>query len=329
MGTTYVVKLARPPQGLAAAKVQAAIDEVLAHIDATMSGYREDSEISRFNAAQTTDWIPVSEDLAHIVQVAHELSAASGGAFDVTVAPLVQAWGFGSNGEPVSLPDGPTLASIGERIGYEKLHVRTEPAALRKDVASLSVDLNAIAPGYAVDLIGERLEALAIRDFMIDLGGEVLAKGRNAQGVFWRIAIERPVDAEPEPYAIVELRNDAVTTSGEYRHYHVRDGRRYSHTIDPRTSMPIEHDLAAVVVLGPTSMYTDGWATAFNVLGTQAGHALALERQMAVMFIDCIDGRLHPRATAQFQARIVRPVAETIAPGSSGQSRTCGTGRGS
>lgn len=139
-----------------------------------------------------------------------------------------------------------------------------------------------------------------LEHFMIDIGGEVLARGRNGKGELWRIAVERPFDTEPEPFAVVTLDNASVTTSGEYRHYFVRNGHRYSHTIDPRTARPVEHELASVVVIGATSMDIDAWATALNVLGTEAGYELALRRAMPVMFIEAHDQQLRSRATPQF-----------------------------
>jgi len=171
----------------------------------------------------------------------------------------------------------------------------------------LQVDLNGIAPGYAVDLLARQLQAMAIENYMIDVGGEVRARGRNARGQPWRIAVERPVDAEPEPYAIVQLDDAAVATSGEYRHYYDRDGHRYSHTIDPRTGRPVEHSLASVVVIGPTSMHTDAWATAFNVLGTQEGHALATQLEMPVLFVDASGESLRSVTTPQFEPYLVHP----------------------
>jgi thiamine biosynthesis lipoprotein len=218
----------------------------------------------------------------------------------------VAAWGFGAAGEPIELPDEARLAALKARVGYRRLQARVESPALRKEHAALTVDLNGIAPGYAVDLLAARLQALRIDNFMIDIGGEVRAKGRNAQGELWRIAVERPIDAEPEPYAIVQLDDAAVTTSGEYRHYYDRDGRRYSHTIDPRTGRPVEHSLASVVVIGPTSMHTDAWATAFNVLGTEAGQALATRLGMPVLFIDAQGGELRSVATPQFQPYLAK-----------------------
>lgn len=307
MGTTYSLKVASPPDNVDAHALRVAADAVLDRIDRSMSGYREDSEISRFNASSSTDWYAVSSDLATVVDYALQVSRESGGAFDITVGPLVAAWGFGAVGEPIDLPDDARLTELKAHVGYQKLQARLNPPALRKSDAALEVDLNGIAPGYAVDLMAERLRSLHLTSFMIDIGGEVLAQGRNGRGELWRIAVEKPIDAEPEPYAIVQLDAAAVTTSGEYRHYYDRDGRRYSHTIDPRTGHPVEHTLASVVVAGPTSMYTDAWATALNVLGTEAGRALAEKRSMAVMFIDAAEGGLVSVVTPQFQSYVAVP----------------------
>lgn len=304
MGTTYSIKVASAPADVDAHALRAATDQVLERIDRGMSGYRPDSEISRFNASPSTDWFEVSADLAIVVEHALQVSRESGGAFDITVGPLVAAWGFGAEGELIDLPDAAKLAELRARTGYRKLEARLQPPALRKSDASLQVDLNGIAPGYAVDLLAERFQSMHLSHFMIDLGGEVRAQGRNARGEAWRIAVERPVDAEPEPYAVVTLDNASVTTSGEYRHYFDRDGHRYSHTIDPRTGRPVEHSLASVVVVGPTTMDVDAWATALNVLGSEAGRELALKRGMPVMFIDVRGAELRSVTTPQFDSYV-------------------------
>lgn len=301
MGTTYSLKVAAAPDGIDSHALRIAADEVLARIDRSMSGYRDDSEISRFNESTSTDWFEVSADLATVVDYALTVSREADGAFDITVGPLVAAWGFGAAGEPVDLPDDAKLAELQAHVGYQKLQARLNPPALRKEDASLIVDLNGIAPGYAVDLMAERLKSMHITHFMIDIGGEVRALGRNAHGQPWRIAVERPIDSEPEPYAIVQLDDAAVTTSGEYRHYYDRAGHRYSHTIDPRTGRPVAHSLASVVVIGPTSMHTDAWATAFNVLGTEAGQALAARLGMPVLFIEAQGGQFRSISTPQFR----------------------------
>jgi thiamine biosynthesis lipoprotein len=306
MGTTYSLKVAAAPDGIDSHALRVATDEVLVRIDRSMSGYRDDSEISRFNASASTDWFEVSTDLATVVDCALRVSRESDGAFDITVGPLVAAWGFGAAGEAIDLPDDARLAELQARVGYQKLQARLNPPALKKEDASLSLDLNGIAPGYAVDLLAERLQSMHVTNFMIDIGGEVQARGKNAQGQSWRIAVERPIDAEPEPYAIVQLDNAAVTTSGEYRHYYDRDGHRYSHTIDPRTGRPVDHRLASVVVIGPTSMQIDAWATAFNVLGTEAGQALATKLGMPVLFIEARGKQLHSVSTRQFRTYLAQ-----------------------
>lgn len=301
MGTTYSIKVASAPKEVDAHALRVATDQVLDRIDLSMSTYRDDSEISRFNASTSTDWFEVSSDLATVVDYSLKVSQESGGAFDITVGPLVAAWGFGKTGEPIDLPDEAKLDELRAQVGYQKLEARLTPPALRKSDASVRIDLNGVAPGYAVDLLAERFASMHLSHFMIDLGGEVRAQGRNGKGGAWRIAVERPIDAEPEPYAIVDLDDASVTTSGEYRHYYDRDGHRYSHTIDPRTGRPVEHSLASVVVIGPTTMYVDAWATALNVLGTEAGRKLALERAMPVMFIEARGTELHSATTPQFE----------------------------
>jgi FAD:protein FMN transferase len=297
MGAVYTVKIAEPD--IEPAAVRLAIDTVLARIDEQMSGYRADSQIARFNTAAALHWFPVSDELADVIAISQSVSAQSGGAFDITVAPLVSAWGFGperptdgrsqelASSDAVRLDpsDELRLDRLRARIGYQKLHVRSSPPALRKEAADLAVDLNGVAPGYAVDRIAERFERMLLTNFMIELGGEVRARGRNAQGEAWRIAVERPHAGEPTPYAIVQLEDAAVATSGEYRQFYVRDGQRYSHTIDPRTGRPVAHTLASVVVIAPRAAYADAWATAYNVLGETEGYALARKLRMPVMFI--------------------------------------------
>jgi len=301
MGTTYTVKVAAPPASLDSARLRATIDDVIAQIDRSMSGYRNDSEVARFNASAATQWHEVSGDLASVVQAALDISEKSGGAFDITVAPLVAAWGFGPAGEPKVLPNAAQLAQIAASVGYRKLHVQLDPPALRKDVAELSIDLNGIAPGFAVDRLAERLAALHAENFMIDIGGEIRARGHNADGDPWRIAIERPVDTQRAPYAGVWLDGASISTSGEYRDYYERDGHRYSHTIDPRTRQPLDRAPGSVVVIAASTALADGWATALNVLGPHEGLALAAKAHMPVLFIVRQGNGWQSQSTPEFE----------------------------
>jgi FAD:protein FMN transferase len=303
MGTTYTVKVVGTPDDVDADAVRRAIDDVLANIDSEMSAYRSDSAISQFNAARSTAWIEVPVGLARVAAAAQAVSERSRGAFDITVAPLIQAWGFSASGEPGKLPTGEQIAALRERIGYGLLDVRLTPPALRKHHPELMIDVNGVAPGYAVDLLAERLHALGLQHFMIDIGGEVLVRGRNASGTPWRIAVERPQDTDPQPFTIIELEDRSVTTSGEYRHYFERDGRRYSHTIDPRTGHPIASH-GSVAVVGATSLDIDAWATALNVLGPDAGLELANERGIAAMYVTVENGELKARKSSKFETDV-------------------------
>jgi thiamine biosynthesis lipoprotein len=301
MGTAYRVRVAGLPDSVSEGQVRTAIAAVLERIDLSMSGYRRDSEISRFNASSSTAWIEVSADVANVVVAAVQVSAESRGALDITVAPLVDLWGFGPAGPRSDVPVEQEVRQALAHVGFGKLAVRLAPPALRKDDPQLTVDLNAVAPGYAVDVLTGELTRLGLADFMIEIGGEVRVHGHNGRGKPWRIAVEKPLDAEPEPLLILELSDLAVTTSGEYRHYEIRGDKRYSHTIDPRTGRPLEHDLAAVVVVSATALLADAWATAFNVLGEHAGYALAEQRQMPVLFITQRNGQWVRRATPWFE----------------------------
>jgi len=304
-GTVYNVKVAAPPAGVDAHAVRVAIDAVLDSVDRSMSGYRPDSEVSRFNASNSTEWFAVSADLATVVAASQEVSEASQGAFDITVAPLVALWGFGPEGEPAELPDAAAIREVQGYTGYRLLEVRREPAGLRKKEGRVTVDLNGAAPGFTVDKLAQRFLDMGLRHFMIDIGGEVLARGRNAQGEPWHIAVEKPTDAKPEPYLILRLTDMSVTTSGEYRHYYRRNGHRYSHTIDPRTASPVEHDLVAVVVMGSTSLDIDCWATALNVLGSEEGYELATRRGIPAMFIVQDGERLAKKMTPGFEPHVI------------------------
>ncbi len=313
MGTTYTVKIVGTPATIDADAARRAIDAVLDEVDVQMSTYRSDSDISRFNAAASTEWIAVPPELAHVVDASRQISQRSGGAFDITIAPLIAAWGFGPAGEPTTLPSDAELAALRERTGYELLEVRLAPPALRKRHPDVTIDLNAVAPGHAVDLLAERFLALGFSNFMIDIGGEILARGRNAGGEVWRIAVERPDDSELTPFDVIALHDASITTSGEYRQYFERDGVRYSHTIDPRTAHPIR-SFGSVCVLGDSTLAVDAWATAMNVLGPDAGLELAEREGLAVMYLIEREATIEARMSSRFRQRALPPGQSVPAP---------------
>ena len=286
MGTTYSVSIPRLPEGTDRAAVEGAISDVLRLANDHLSGWNERSELVRFNARASTDWQPVSPVLFELVAQAQAVSRATNGTFDITVGPLVRAWGFGAgaNAEPAA-PSLELLEQLRGSVGYAKLELRPSPPALRKSTPGLQVDLDGIAPGWAVDRIAASFDALGIRDYLVELGGEVRARGANAEGRRWRVAVETPKPGERQAYAVIEIDGVGVSTSGDYRDYREVDGRRISHTIDPRSGAPLDHDLASVTVVRESVTEADAWATALMVLGPEEGLALARRERLAALFI--------------------------------------------
>ena len=287
MGTTYEATVTRRPDGVQRSDLVAAIDAVLADIDRHLSTYDPASEISQFNSTLSTDWISVSPGLLDAVLQSQRVSRASDGAFDITVGPIVKAWGFGSGGaDAADTPTREQIETLLAATGQDRLESRADPPALRKAAAELQIDVDGIAPGIAVDRIAERFEALGIGDYLIELGGEVRARGVNPAGRAWRVAVEAPIAGERRPHALLELDGFAVSTSGDYRDFRAKAGRRVSHTMDPRTGAPVTHRLTSVTVVHASTAMADAFSTALMVLGPDAGIDVARRLGLAALFIE-------------------------------------------
>lgn len=305
MGTTYQVKIAGARlAGAQAERLAADVHAALDRINRGMSLYRADSELMRFNRHRAAAPLPVSKELFDVLAVAQQVAALSGGAFDVSVAPLVAAWGFGPEKRQV-VPAAEQVRAGQAAVGFRSLRLDAASGTAAKATAGLEVDLGGIAKGYGLDLAARAIEASGIEHYMIEVGGEVLASGHNATGKPWRIGIEEP-DAVPQrARLVVPLDGKAMATSGDYRIYFEAQGRRYSHEIDPRTAAPIAHGLASVSVIADGCVQADALATALIVLGPQAGWALAERAQIAAHFIvRGADGRLHDRSSTAFTALV-------------------------
>ena len=302
MGTHYRVSLRPLPEAHDRASLQAAIDTRLAAINRVMSTYDPDSELSRFNRNTGTGWVPVSAELYTVLAEAQRLGELSEGRFDVTVGPLVNLWGFGPERASAGIPDESAIAAARLRVGYRMLELRAEPPAARKTRPDLYVDLSAIAKGYGVDEIAGLLENLGVTDYLVEIGGELRAHGANDQGRPWRIGIEKPQPGEHTVQTIIELRDQALATSGDYRNFFEHQGQRYAHVIDPLSGWPVRHRLASVSVLHPSCMTADGFATALLALGPERGLALAEREQLAALFIVITDDGFEQRSTAAFAA---------------------------
>jgi len=283
MGTQFTVKLAGYD-----ANIEGLQQEIEASLDAVnlmMSTYKADSEISRFNSNATTEWQPVSAEFCASVKSALALSALTNGAFDITVGPLVNLWGFGPGDTIDEPPADADIAALLLLIGYEHLQADCSRPALRKDIVELVLDMSAFGKGYAADRVADELEDAGIDDYLVEIGGELRVAGHNADGKRWAVGIEAPLSDQRRPHGVIRLTDAAVATSGDYRNYFEFGGQRYSHTIDTRTGKPVTHSLASVTVVDDSGARADALATAFLVMGPENAIAFALKEQLAAMFL--------------------------------------------
>ena len=311
MGTTFSVKIA----GLEltaerAAQLRGAVEAELHSVDAKMSTYRATSELSRFNAFSGTEPFGISSETFEVFRHARQISAETRGAFDPTVGPLVKLWGFGPGGRaasvsPSSIPAPDEIERLRLQIGWDKITLDEAALMVSKLEPALACDLSAIAKGYAVDRVSDALSQLGAAEHMVEIGGEVRTRGKNEQGSVWRIGIERPQDGASAIERLLPLQDAALATSGDYRNFFEKQGVRYSHTIDPRTGMPVRHHLASVSVVDALCVRADGYATALMVMGEAAGYRFAEENELAAFFlIRDGQGRFTTKASPAFEARL-------------------------
>jgi thiamine biosynthesis lipoprotein len=260
------------------------INETLKKINNQMSTYIEDSEISLFNKYSNTDWYSISEDFAFVLENALEISKQSSGAFDITVGKLVNLWGFGPEMKEHTVPDNDQVTALKAITGYQHIEVRLEPPSVKKDIPGVFIDLSAIAKGFGVDKIAEYLDSKHLKNYLVEIGGEVRTSGNNQKNSPWKVGIEYP-DSSSGIYEVISLKSYSIATSGNYHNYFEKNGIRYSHTIDPRTGMPLSHKLASVTVVYKSCILADAYATAINVLGPELGISFALEHEIPAYLI--------------------------------------------
>lgn len=286
MGTTYNVIAIDKTADLSPDVIKEAISAELATVNSQMSNWDPNSEISRFNSAETTEPIEISPELAKVMGAANDIHVKSEGLFDVTLGPLIEIWGFGARTAESPIPSDEAISAAQAVVGQDKiLTLTSEPATLSKSLPKTSVYLAAIAKGYGVDQVAAVLEEAGLEDYMVEIGGDLVTAGLNSKGEPWRIGIERPDAASQTVEEVVNVSGLGMATSGDYRNYFEQDGIRYSHIIDGVTGRPITHGTASVTVLAPDAMLADGWATALLALGQERGLKIAEDEGLAVMFI--------------------------------------------
>lgn len=307
MGTTYTVKVVCAASAMYAGRegaIEQAIGAALIYVDDAMSTYKPDSELSRFNQYRGTEPYPLSPATFTVFSIAQQISVYTNGAFDVTVGPLVNAWGFGAE-KPAGLPTDAEIASILTRVGYQKLHLDSASQSVTKAVPDLYCDLSSVAEGFAVDEIAHSLDALGCTDYMVELGGEVRTRGLNQLRQPWHIGIQRP--DLPDRHAAGEIAlvsNVSLSTSGDYRKSKVApDGTRYTHHIDPATGRPVQSSLASVSVIHPECAIADALSTALMVMGTDRAYQFAMGQGIAAyLIVHTEEGGYSVLVTPSFQA---------------------------
>ncbi|MFQ5658289.1 MAG: FAD:protein FMN transferase [Candidatus Methylomirabilales bacterium] len=285
MGTEYTVKISNLPTGVGREGLQADIERILKRVNDRMSTYLKSSELSRFNRQRTTDWVAVSAETVLVIDEALRVSRLTDGAFDITVGPVVNLWGFGPAPREEAIPSDDAIQKALQRVGYAHIDTRKSPPAIKKHRADVEIDLSAIAKGYAVDQVAEHLGSVGISNYLVEIGGEIRGKGQKTQATPWKVGIEKPMPNGRAVQRVASLEDQAMATSGDYRNFFERNGERFSHTINPRTGRPITHTLASVTVIDPSSMHADAMATALMVLGPEAGYEVAERENLAALFI--------------------------------------------
>ncbi len=303
MGTTYSVKLADAPRSIDGSTLAQEIDDLLEAVNQQMSTYRADSELSSFNAAVAGTWTPVSADTRSVIDKALAVSELTEGAFDPTVGPVVDLWGFGPGGAEQRVPSSEEIAATREGVGFAKVATRDEPSAVAKQASGVRLDLSGVAKGFGVDKVAEHLDARGVANYLVEVGGELRGSGSGPGGRQWRVGIEKPNAVPGDVERVVNLNGAALATSGDYRLFFERGGQRYSHIIDPGTGRPVDHDLASATVVASTTMDADALSTSLLVLGPDAGTRIAIEHDIAAFFIVGSSGSFSATSSPAFERR--------------------------
>ncbi|WP_454834711.1 FAD:protein FMN transferase [Pseudomonas lini] len=298
MGSRYSIQYVRHTSTPGPKAVQSEVENILAEVDRQFSTYRSDSDTERFNALPAGRCQVMPGPVLELIRVGEQLSSQSDGAFDLTVEPLLNLWGFGPQSREEKVPTADALALTRQRVGYG--HLRIDGDRLCKD-APVEVDFNSLAAGYAVDRIASRLEALGIDSYLAEATGELKAAGHKPDGSAWHVALEEPRDDQQVAERIIAVDGYGVSTSGDYRNYFQQNGQRYSHTFDARTGAPVLHTLASVTVIHPSALMADGLSTLLLILGPERGWDYAETHDIGAFFVIRADTGFVTRTNQAFE----------------------------
>jgi thiamine biosynthesis lipoprotein len=285
MGTTYHITISRDNNITSSELKQTEIDALLLAVNRSFSTYIDSSEVSTFNQYKGTQGQLKSADFIGLLIEAQRINSLTAGAYDITVGPLVNLWGFGPEFKEENIPSNEAIEQALSNVGFGNISVDVEASQVRKLKPDVYVDFSSIAKGYGVDRVARLIESKGYTNYMVEIGGEMRVKGHNQEGNRWRIAIEKPDSAARAIHRVINVTNVAMATSGDYRNFFLKDGVQFTHTIDPKTGWPVQHNLASVTVLHESTAIADALATAFMVLGDKKGYDLAMKNELAVLFL--------------------------------------------
>ena len=305
-GTTYHINVVLPEHEQRLQTLAKGIESTLDQVDNAMSTWKPDSELSQLNSLRDqSEWIELSPALFEVIRRSVEIAELTGGAFDVTIGPVVNLWGFGPKARPEQIPSDDELNTVLGGTGWEHLEFDELASAIRSEKPQY-IDLSGIAKGYGVDAVARYLDSEGVGAYLVEVGGEVRTNGRKPDGTAWRLAIEQPIEQGRAVNSVVALDAQAMATSGDYRNYYESNGQRYSHTIDPETGKPIGHRLASVTVIAEDCMTADALATGFNVMGFDKAMGLATRENIPAFFIVRGDNGFETHQTPAFSSYLVQ-----------------------
>ena len=306
MGTYYIINIVEIPKSLKLENIRLEIEKTLKLINLTLSNWDPNSEITKLNNYKKIGKIKISNDLKEVLKQANIINYNSYGYFDITADPLIELWGFGyKNKKTRTIPSKKEINDALLLVNQKELfEINSSNNYFYKKNKELKLNLSSIAKGYGIDQIGKKLETLGLRNYLINIGGDLLAKGKNKNKKQWIIGIENPNLKEKLVKEIIKVSDKGIASSGDYKNFFIKNGKKFSHIINPNTGKPITHKTKSVTVVSNNTTNADGWATALLAMGSEKGFKLAEEKSMSVLFIDEVNEKLIKIKTTEFQKMI-------------------------
>jgi FAD:protein FMN transferase len=286
MGSAYSVKYIPTEKTPSLPELQSLVDKRLVELNLVISTYEKESEISRLNQLSKEEWFTPSPVFKKALEHALSISKLTDGFYDPTVGPLVNLWGFGPGGKRTDKPSAAQINEVLEKVGYQKIEWNKERTAFKKFHEQSYFDLSSLGQGMGIDMIGQILDEFEVEHYLVNIAGELTGKGQKPEGD-WMVAIEAPHQERGVVQRVLALKNMALTTSGNYRQFFEAEGKRYAHTINPLTGIPVQHTLISVSVIDTemNSMRSDSLSTALLSLGPDLGFQFALDKGIPAYFI--------------------------------------------